>query len=729
MVDRQPKATTGTTLLSLFLLAFVVFPWGEAAFQLPPRRRRRLRRLSDQTNGPPADSSRSTFLTIHANHGSNHHHHSKSGASGFEQTTRRPIPVMPSRVFQELAQSQLELLANSLLSSRGGSKVKTTALYLPQENAVTGQLEFTPAILYPLRDRVFIASDADSGVAPTLPPSLTKLPGFSHAKALMPGYPMVSSDSSTNDSDNNVNRGGGSVGIVEEVLCDVQRVGSCALSVPLFSGLETVGVLLVSPADVEVAHYQEQQQQKNRDGSTLTSSLWTEHDKQQVSRAAKSLALALSMDHENKAMVDQNQQIAQSLSDSMHQLKNPLQALRTYSKLLQRQIANDENGTTASIPNNNNSNGSSQRRLLQLADHLMVQSDRIAQRLSPVDTMVEKLASAVSVHDDDEPQHLFLLPAQTTQSSSTPSSSLLALSSSVSASTNSKWTTPLAPIQQQQKKYRTKRVSDPSQDPSRMRSRMVSSSSSLSNAVSSRNTNRMSPKYRSSSPITTAARTIDSTITLQMTRQPPPPPQKDETKTTGNRRLLPLEMAFVPDVLEPVLETFSVLAEEQGIDFQVENDNDELPGVHMHVASFQEVMTNLLDNAFKYSVLGQNKEPPTVKLVLRSNHPLDDDDRASAGVTLYVTDNGPGIPQTDDDNENEAMRVFQRGYRCPSTQHQTSGQGLGLAIAQELVQAMEGNLRVVWPKDKKDDDYHPDNLLDGATFELKLWRKRVLPKL
>ena len=60
------------------------------------------------------------------------------------------------------------------------------ALYLPQENVNTGQLEFTPAGLYPdpTTERVFIASDAASGKAPTLPKILTKLPGFAHATTL-----------------------------------------------------------------------------------------------------------------------------------------------------------------------------------------------------------------------------------------------------------------------------------------------------------------------------------------------------------------------------------------------------------------------------------------------------------------------------------------------------------------------------------------------------------------
>lgn len=75
---------------------------------------------------------------------------------------RPPIPIMPSDLFQKMALSQLEVLANSL--TRPGtvseSKVESMALYLPQENVNTGQLEFTPVVLYPdpkseVRDKHF----------------------------------------------------------------------------------------------------------------------------------------------------------------------------------------------------------------------------------------------------------------------------------------------------------------------------------------------------------------------------------------------------------------------------------------------------------------------------------------------------------------------------------------------------------------------------------------------
>lgn len=279
------------------------------------------------------------------------------GSNQNQVPERPPIPAMPSEMFQHMARSQLELLAFSLTvpGDSSESKVESMALYLPQENVLNGQLEFTPVVLYPdpNTERVFIASDAASGQAPTLPRTLTKLPGFAHATTLLPGYPMMSSDSN--------NPG---IGIVEEVMCDARnRNKAAALSVPLLSGSQTVGVLLVSPS---LGSNPEQ------------GNVWTDLDREQVSRAAQSLSMALSMDCERNILKEQNNAFREGLSDSLHQVKNPLQALRTYGKILQRQLASTDMGSGTPA-------------LLELTERLMVQSERVVELMVPMDTLVENL--------------------------------------------------------------------------------------------------------------------------------------------------------------------------------------------------------------------------------------------------------------------------------------------------------------------------------------------------
>jgi signal transduction histidine kinase len=85
-------------------------------------------------------------------------------------------------------------------------------------------------------------------------------------------------------------------------------------------------------------------------------------------------------------------------------------------------------------------------------------------------------------------------------------------------------------------------------------------------------------------------------------------------------------------------------------------------------------LKQVLDNALKYS---PSRSPISV---LVSN---------GAGVVNFdITDRGPGIP------EQEQGRLFERFYRSPSVKNQVPGFGLGLAIANSIVQAHRGQLIV-----------------------------------
>ena len=85
-------------------------------------------------------------------------------------------------------------------------------------------------------------------------------------------------------------------------------------------------------------------------------------------------------------------------------------------------------------------------------------------------------------------------------------------------------------------------------------------------------------------------------------------------------------------------------------------------------------LKQVLDNALKYS-------PPRSPIAVRVSHGAD-------VVNFDITDRGPGIP------EQEQGRLFERFYRSPSVKNQVPGFGLGLAIANSIVQAHHGQLSV-----------------------------------
>jgi signal transduction histidine kinase len=89
----------------------------------------------------------------------------------------------------------------------------------------------------------------------------------------------------------------------------------------------------------------------------------------------------------------------------------------------------------------------------------------------------------------------------------------------------------------------------------------------------------------------------------------------------------------------------------------------------------QRLLVNLLDNAIKHS-------PPRSTVIAGIVYEPD-------RVTLFVEDNGPGIPLA------EQERIFERFYRIGSElRRETPGIGLGLAIVQHIAEVHGGTVRV-----------------------------------
>jgi PAS domain S-box-containing protein len=100
--------------------------------------------------------------------------------------------------------------------------------------------------------------------------------------------------------------------------------------------------------------------------------------------------------------------------------------------------------------------------------------------------------------------------------------------------------------------------------------------------------------------------------------------------------------------------------------------SDGLPPVLADTSHVERVLTNLIDNAAKYSPKGA----PIVVDVARTGEM----------VTFAVADQGTGL------TPEEQGHLFQRFYRSPRVKHRTPGTGLGLAICREIVQAHGGKI-------------------------------------
>jgi two-component system OmpR family sensor kinase len=123
----------------------------------------------------------------------------------------------------------------------------------------------------------------------------------------------------------------------------------------------------------------------------------------------------------------------------------------------------------------------------------------------------------------------------------------------------------------------------------------------------------------------------------------------------------------------------------------IEVETQGLDGEQAHVDpdALTRVLTNLVDNAARYSTPGR---PITIAGKPQGHE-----------VRILVRDEGPGLPSE------EAQHVFERFYRgSKSRSRQSGGSGLGLAIVQALVQQSSGAIRL---------DTAPDH---GTTVEFSL---------
>lgn len=131
----------------------------------------------------------------------------------------------------------------------------------------------------------------------------------------------------------------------------------------------------------------------------------------------------------------------------------------------------------------------------------------------------------------------------------------------------------------------------------------------------------------------------------------------------------PLDLTLVAD---QVVWKLQPLLEERGQRVRV--DLDTIPLLSADERRVEQVLVNLLTNANKYSVVGD-------EIVVSA-------EGQGSMVRVYVEDHGPGLGPTDRE------RVFDRFYRSDATAETVTGTGLGLAIVRRIVEAHGGRVGV-----------------------------------
>jgi signal transduction histidine kinase/DNA-binding response OmpR family regulator len=134
------------------------------------------------------------------------------------------------------------------------------------------------------------------------------------------------------------------------------------------------------------------------------------------------------------------------------------------------------------------------------------------------------------------------------------------------------------------------------------------------------------------------------------------------------------------DILRPVVESFTAIAESRDIDLQLILQTD-VKG-HFDSDKLEKICFNLLSNALKFTPAGGQ-----VRVIAEAV--VSEMDSRNNTLRLTVQDNGKGISAA------ELPHVFERFYQAQEiSETGQTGTGIGLALCRELAELMEGRISV-----------------------------------
>lgn len=157
---------------------------------------------------------------------------------------------------------------------------------------------------------------------------------------------------------------------------------------------------------------------------------------------------------------------------------------------------------------------------------------------------------------------------------------------------------------------------------------------------------------------------------------------------------LSIDQVNVHEIVERLCDKFTLRLEEKGGTCNTDL-RARMPYIQADETHFTNIITNLIDNAIKYS-----KEVPEVSIRTHD---------AAGGITIEVEDKGIGM------NREQQKRVFEKFYRVPTGNiHNVKGFGLGLSYVKAMVEAHGGTVSL------------SSELLKGSTFSIFMPYKAVI---
>ncbi|HJX29882.1 MAG TPA: HAMP domain-containing sensor histidine kinase [Thermoanaerobaculia bacterium] len=149
----------------------------------------------------------------------------------------------------------------------------------------------------------------------------------------------------------------------------------------------------------------------------------------------------------------------------------------------------------------------------------------------------------------------------------------------------------------------------------------------------------------------------------------------DFSSIESGRKSYRFERADLEQVVSETLKTFAIRLRQSGFRIAFQGPDAPLPPVWLDPGALAQSLSNLLDNAVKYS-----NGSTEIEVGLR---------REGSWISIWVRDHGIGIPRDDQG------KIFERFHRVSTgLVHDVKGSGLGLSIVQHIVQAHGGRVAV-----------------------------------
>jgi hypothetical protein len=166
-----------------------------------------------------------------------------------------------------------------------------------------------------------------------------------------------------------------------------------------------------------------------------------------------------------------------------------------------------------------------------------------------------------------------------------------------------------------------------------------------------------------------------------------------------------------PELMDGLERTFRPISERKNLEFQIQLDPALPPTLETDAPRLDQILKNLLSNAFKFTDRGRVSVQVAPALLgwTADNHVLN---RAATVIAFTVTDSGIGIPG---EKQQSIFEAFQQADG--STSRKYGGTGLGLAISREIARLLGGEIRLTSTVNR------------GSSFTLFIPQTTALPSL